>query len=77
MFVDTEKLSYVSRHKNRVEWAKSHLEDIKLHFNLNDGKWVVRDTLFVSREIVSNKFYNQGQKVIVYSDITEKSVVSV
>ena len=77
LFVDTKKPCYISRHKRRVEWVKNHVEDVKAHFQLLGEKWVVKDTLFVSDEIVSNAFYNKGQKIIVYSEITEKSIKSV
>lgn len=77
IFVDGEKPCYMTKHKRRVAWIQEHLEDVKKHFCLSDGKWVVKPAMFVSDDIVSNAFYHQGETIIVYSQITEKSVKAV
>lgn len=71
IFVDGDKPCYMTKHKRRAAWIQDHLEDVKRHFNLPDGKWIVKAVMFVSEEIVSNAFYHQGETIIVYSDITE------
>jgi hypothetical protein len=53
------------------------LEDVKQHFGLPNGKWVVTPVMFVSDDIVSNAFYHQGEQIIVYSQITETVAKSV
>lgn len=77
IFVDGKKPCYMTKHKRRVAWVHEHLEDVKIHFGLTDGKWSVKPVMFVSEEIVSNAFYHQNEQVIVYSQISEKNVKSV
>ena len=77
IFVDGEKPCYMTKHKRRVSWIQKHLEDVKQHFGLPDGKWVVKPVMFVSDDIVSNAFYHQGERIIVYSQITETVAKSV
>lgn len=77
IFVDGEKPCYMTKHKRRAIWIKDHLEDVKAHFNLPEGKWSVKTVMFVSEEIVSNLFYHQGEHIIIYSNITKKTVGSV
>lgn len=77
IFVDGEKPCYMTKHKRRAAWIEGHLDDVKKHFNLPDGKWTVKPVMFVSEDIVSNAFYHQGDTIIVYSDITEDIVKSV
>jgi hypothetical protein len=67
----------MTKHKRRVAWIQDHLEDVKKHFGLSTGKWSVRPAMFVSDDIVSNAFYHQKETILVYSQITEKSVKSV
>ena len=77
IFVDGDKPCYMTKHKRRAAWIKDHLEDVRAHFSLPDGKWSVKTVMFVSEEIVSNLFYHQGEKIIVYSDINEENVKSI
>ena len=77
IFVDGDKPCYMTKHKRRADWIKNHMEDVKQHFNLPDGKWSVKTVMFVSEEIVSNAFYHKGEKIIVYSEISEKNVKAV
>ena len=77
IFVDGDKPCYMTKHKRRVNWVKNHIEDVKIHFDLPDGKWSVRAAMFVSDDIVSNAFYHQQETIIVYSQIAEKNVKSV
>lgn len=77
IFVDGEKPCYMTKHKRRAAWIEEHLDDVKKHFNLPNGQWTVKTVMFVSEEIVSNAFYQQGETIIVYSDITEDIVKKV
>lgn len=77
IFVDGDKPCYMTKHKRRATWIKAHLEDVKAHFDLPEGKWSVKTVMFVSEEIVSNLFYHQGERIIIYSNITKEVVVSV
>lgn len=74
MFVDTEKPCYMSKHNRRVEWITNHIEDVKTHFNLSGGKWKVYSVLFVSDEIISNKFFHKKERIIVYTDISAQNI---
>jgi len=77
IFVDGEKPCYMTKHKRRVAWVNKHLEDVKIHFGLDDGEWSVKPVMFVSEEIVSNAFYHKNEQIIVYSQISEENVKSV
>ena len=78
IFVDKPKeLCYISKHKRRVKWVINHLDDVKAHFRLPDGKWKIKNALFVSKPIISNSFYHKKETVIVYTDITEKLIKSI
>lgn len=74
IFVDGKKPCYMTKHKRRVAWVQEHLEDVKAHFDLADGKWTVKPVMFVSEEIVSNAFYHRNEQIIVYSQISEENV---
>lgn len=77
IFVDEDKPSYLTKHKRRVEWVKNNIEDVKKHFSLVDGNWTVKSVMFVSEEIISNLFYHQKEKIIVYSNITKELLETV
>lgn len=77
VFVDEDKPCYMTKHKRRAAWVKEHLDDVKTHFNLSDGKWSVKTVMFVSEEIISNTFYHQEERIIVYSDISAEKIKSV
>ncbi|MBQ7300190.1 MAG: hypothetical protein IJW77_10145 [Clostridia bacterium] len=77
IFVDGKTPCYMTKHKRRVAWVQEHLEDVKVHFDLADGKWSIKSVMFVSEEIVSNAFYHQHEQIIVYSQISEENVKSV
>lgn len=77
IFVDSDKPCYMTKHKRRATWIRNHLEDVKAHFGLSDGKWLVKTVMFVSEDIVSNAFYHQGEQIIVYSQINENNVKAV
>lgn len=77
IFVDGKKPCYMTKHKRRADWIKKHLEDVKTHFNLSDGNWSVKTVMFVSNEIISNSFYHRNERIIIYSQISERNVKSV
>lgn len=77
IFVDGEKPCYMTRHKKRVAWVQDHIEDVKSHFGLSEGKWAVVPVMFVSQDIVSNAFYHQQERIVVYSQINETTAKSV
>ena len=75
VFRDSDKkLSYVSKHQKRVKWAKKHLDDIIIHYNLPNYHWKIDEVLIVSEPIVSNHYYHKKQKIIVFSDIDFKTI---
>lgn len=77
IFVDGDKPCYMTKHKRRAAWIQEHLEDVKVHFGLPDGKWCVKTVMFTSEEIVSNSFYHQKEQIIVYSQIDGNVVKNV
>jgi len=77
IFIDSDKPCYITKHKRRVAWVADHLSDVIAHYKLTGKKWSVQSAMFVSEEIVSNEFYHAHEKIIVYSDITEKNIKSI
>lgn len=68
-----DKLCYISKHKKRVDWIKSHIDDVVAKYNLDQGKWKVFDALVVDESITSNEFYHQNQTILLYSELTEET----
>ncbi len=77
IFVDGDKPCYMTKHKRRAQWVNTHIDDVIAHFKLHKGKWSVKTVMFTSEEIVSNAFYHKGEKIIVYSQITEKNIKAI
>lgn len=69
-----DRLCYVSKHKRRVAWIKEHISDVISHYNLESGKWSVGEVMIVNEIIVSNEYFHKHQKIILFSDITEKLI---
>lgn len=75
IFVDSSKPCFMTKHKRRVQWIKNHIEDLKVHFHLTSDGWNVEGMMIVSEAIVSNAFYHQNEKIVIYSDITEQAIM--
>ena len=71
-----DKLCYVSKHKRRVAWIKEHISDVISHYGLENGTWSVGEVMIVNEIIVSNEYYHKHQKIVLFSDITEKLIKS-
>ncbi|WP_170880350.1 hypothetical protein [Paenibacillus odorifer] len=72
MFVDKDdKKSFATKHKRRTAWIKEHLEDVKIHYGLAGNGWTVKSAFIVSESIISNAFYNAGETIITFSEITK------
>lgn len=74
---DGKETCYLTKHKRRVSWLEKHLDDIISHYRLSSGPWVIKTALFVSEEIVSNKYYHKNETVIIYSDISESTIKTI
>lgn len=75
IFVDDgKKLCYLSKHKRRVAWVQTHLADTLTYMGLCGDDWVIKDVMIVSSPIVSSSFYDEKQRIIVFSDITFDSL---
>ena len=68
------KLCYISKHKRRVEWVKSHINDVIVQYNLPTGKWKVSDALIVNEPIISNSYYHKNQKILLFSELDYKTI---
>ena len=77
LFIDGEKPCFMTKHKRRVVWIENHLDDVKTHYHLRNEKWTIKSVMFVSDEIVSQELYHKKDKIIVYSNINDRSVKSV
>ena len=77
MFVDKEKKSFATKHKNRALWVKEHLEDVKKQYKLSGDKWIVKYIFIVNEAMVSNTFYKMGYTIITYDKITRKVLENV
>jgi len=72
-----DKLCYISKHKRRVEWIKAHIDDVLIQYNLQKGNWKVEDLLIVNEAIISNEYYHQNQKLLLYTDIDKKTMSNI
>ena len=75
IFCDSDgKLCYISKHKRRVEWVKSHINDVIVQYNLPTGKWKVSDALIVNEPIISDSYYHKNQKILLFSELDYKTI---
>ena len=76
LFCDSEKsVSYITKHKRRVEWIRTHIEDLKIQYGLEDKQWKVADALVVNEPIVSNYYHsNSNQVIIPISELCRKRI---
>ena len=78
MFCDKgEKLCYYSKHSRRVEWIKSHINDVVSHYKLTGDKWKVDDVLILSEPFPSNEYYHRNKKILLYADLSERNIMSI
>ncbi len=78
MFCDKgEKLCYYSKHSRRVEWIKSHINDVVSHYKLTGDKWKVNDVLILSEPFPSNEYYHRNKKILLYADLSERNIMSI
>lgn len=78
VFCDSpDSLCYISKHKRRVEWIKGHVQDVVAQYGLTSGRWKVEDVLIVNEEIISNEFYHENQKMLLYKDINKRNILKI
>ena len=74
MFDRENPKCFYNKHKKRVEWVKSHIDDIIKEFNLPDIKWKVKDLFVVENYIISNKVFDVKANICTLRDLTEKKL---
>lgn len=73
VFLDNQhRLSYMSRHKKRVDWLKDNIQDLKQHYNLQEGNWKVVKGLIVDEPILSNDFYHKKENIVLYTELSKE-----
>lgn len=78
MFVDIDdRKSFATKHKKRAEWMSQHLEDVKKQFGLAGNGWTVKSIFIVSEPIISNAFYDVGETIITYKEISKERLQKV
>lgn len=75
MFVDKVKKSYVTKHRRREEWVRSHLDDLAIEYGLQGKNWSVSRMFIVSEHLVSNDVYAKDERVITASEINLKNLL--
>jgi hypothetical protein len=74
MFVDGDTPCFATKHSRRVEWVRSHFDDVKIQYSLEGDHWSVKGVFIVSDAIVSNEFFKMPYKIIVYTDINKSTI---
>ncbi|MCD9025594.1 hypothetical protein [Cohnella silvisoli] len=78
MFVDKDnEKSFATKHKKRTKWINDHLEDVKNHYRLTGNGWSVKGIFIVSEPVISNAFYEIGETIITYKDISKERLQKV
>lgn len=78
MFVDKDdKKCFATKHKRRAAWIKNHLEDVKIQYGLVGEGWTVKSIFIVSESISSNAFYNAGETIITYSEVSNDMLLRI
>lgn len=77
MFVDRGKEKcYLTKHKRRIEWVKSHLKDVCIEFELGDmGQWSVIGLFIVDEPIISNRVYNVNVEIISKAELSLERIL--
>ena len=70
---DNPKCFY-NKHKKRVAWIQSHLNDVIEEYNLPSIKWKIKDMFIVNDFIVSKKVFNIDVNIHTLRDLTEKNL---
>lgn len=70
MFVDGEKRCYATKHNRRVNWVRDHMEDLKIQYGLDNGKWGIRGLFIVSEQLISTKVYQQDIEVVSEDELS-------
>ena len=77
MFEDSiNKKSYSTKLKRRAEWAKNHIEDIKLQYSLKGDNWKIYKVFIVNEHLVSKSVYGKDENIIAISDISLKNLIN-
>ncbi len=77
IFIDkNNKKSYVTKHNNRTEWLKNHINDLIEEYNLKGHNWDIRSLFIVNEPIISNEFYNKNIKFITYNELNKEPIIS-
>ncbi|MFI3227121.1 MAG: hypothetical protein R3Y09_06860 [Clostridia bacterium] len=69
IFVDDKKVSFLTKHKRRVQWINDHISDVILDFELEQKKWKVRKQFIVNEMMVSAEFLNKDKDFITLNDL--------
>lgn len=73
MFDDSKVASFATKHKKRVDWLKSHIDDIKQEYGLQNKKWRIEGLFVVSEPLISKDIFKKDIKYITISELCADS----
>lgn len=77
MFVDGEKKCYATKHNRRVNWAREHIEDLKMQYGLDNVAWKISGLFIVSEPLISTQVYRQDIDVISKAELSVEKIRSI
>lgn len=63
MFDISNNKSFYNKHMKRVEWVKSHIDDIKMQYKLSDKKWKVTYLFIVDDNLISKDVFELNIRI--------------
>lgn len=72
-----KKKSFATKHQRRCEWVKEHIDDLKVEYGIANVNWKVKSAFLVNEPIISNSFYGEKLRAIIYNNISIKELENV
>lgn len=77
MFLDVnDKKCFLTKHKARVDWVKSHIDDVIKHYGLGTGNWQVTYMFITNEHCVANDTFDLKEKIYSIKELDEKLLMN-
>lgn len=77
MFLDVDdKKCFLTKHKARVDWVKSHIDDVIKHYGLESGNWQVTYMFITNEHCVANDTFDLKEKIYSIKELDEKLLMN-
>ena len=78
MFVDQDdEKCFLTKHKERENWVKEHIDDVIQHYSLENGIWKVTYIFVTSEHCVANDTFEIQEKIYSINELDEKLLMNI